>query len=218
VTEARTKQDDIDLFISWFLENYPHLSDEVLARLLLYGELLREASGRKGLVARGDRPHLLQRHFREVLAPPLVERLSFGARGLDVGSGGGLPGIPLAVLRPDLTLTLLEPRQGKVQFLERAALVVGVADRVTIIPATLEEMARGRPAARFDVILSRAVKWSASMVLCVEQISTPEATLIRFGSPDFSAPGVESIPLGGASARAIQIWGREAWSILPSAE
>jgi 16S rRNA (guanine527-N7)-methyltransferase len=78
-----------------------------------------------GLVARGDRPRLHRRHLVESLAPALVAALPKGARLLDVGAGGGLPGIPLAIVRPDLEVTLLEAREKKCSFLERTLLLWG---------------------------------------------------------------------------------------------
>lgn len=74
---------------------------------------------------------------------------------LDVGSGAGLPGIPLAVVRPDLRVTLLEAESRKAAFLEMAAAELGL--RVSVVCAAAEVAARGPLRALFDVATARAV-------------------------------------------------------------
>jgi len=76
-------------------------------------------SGREEALTMGVAPSLL--------AAPL---LPYGARVLDVGSGGGFPAIPLAIARPDLHLTLTEPSHPKAAFLREAARDLGLTYRV----------------------------------------------------------------------------------------
>jgi len=79
-----------------------------------------------------------------------------GASVLDVGSGAGLPGIPLKIARPDLGMTLLEAASRKVAFLEVAAAELGLS--VTVVGSRAEEAAH-EPQLRehFDVVVARAV-------------------------------------------------------------
>lgn len=79
-----------------------------------------------------------------------------GARVIDVGSGAGLPGIPLAVARPDLRVTLLEANRRKAAFLERAVAELGLSTAVVVRRA---EDAGGEAGLReaFDVVTARAV-------------------------------------------------------------
>jgi 16S rRNA (guanine527-N7)-methyltransferase len=73
-------------------------------------------------------------------------------RLLDVGSGGGIPGIPLAIARPDWYVTLVESNQKKVAFLTQAAIELGLRN-VRAIATRIEEMHVER---LFDVVISRA--------------------------------------------------------------
>jgi 16S rRNA (guanine527-N7)-methyltransferase len=94
------------------------LSPEAAERLLAYEDLLRDRAVPLGYVARSDAGRLRERHLLDCLrAVPFVpERGS----ACDLGSGAGLPGIVVAIARPDLSVQLVEPRRGKVAFLELA--------------------------------------------------------------------------------------------------
>jgi 16S rRNA (guanine(527)-N(7))-methyltransferase RsmG len=93
------------------------LSPAQLASLDAYEALLREFAIARGMIAASDTEHLRTRHILDSLrAVPLIEE---GADPVvDLGSGAGLPGVPIAVARPDLIVTLTEPRQGRAAFLE----------------------------------------------------------------------------------------------------
>lgn len=71
---------------------------------------------------------------------------------VDVGSGAGLPGIPLAILRPDLRVTLLESLLRRASFLELAVTELGLDDRVRVVRSRAEDHR-----ATYDVVTSRAV-------------------------------------------------------------
>jgi len=75
-----------------------------------------------------------------------------GATVVDVGSGAGLPGIPLAILRPDLKVTLLESLLRRSNFLDLAVEELGLADRVRVVRARAEDHHE-----RYTVVASRAV-------------------------------------------------------------
>jgi 16S rRNA (guanine527-N7)-methyltransferase len=72
----------------------------------------------RGLIGPREVPRLWERHVLNSAA--VAEAVPDGARVVDVGSGAGLPGIPLGLARPDLTLTLVEPMARRVEFLEEA--------------------------------------------------------------------------------------------------
>ncbi len=84
----------------------------------------------------------------------VAEAVPQGARVVDVGSGAGLPGIPLGLARPDLTLTLVEPMARRVEFLEEAVAELGGdgrrdGSRWRVVRGRAEERSRGRaPSAR----------------------------------------------------------------------
>lgn len=82
-----------------------------------YKDLFLRVSKRINLISAGDRNRLEERHFADSLAP--VDLVPAEAKVADWGSGGGLPGIPLAIARPDVSVTLVESRQKKASFLLR---------------------------------------------------------------------------------------------------
>ena len=113
-------------------------------------ELARMISEWPGLVARPD-PALIE----DCLV--LVEHLGEAKKVVDVGSGGGLPGLPLKIVRPDLKLTLIEADQAKAAFLVHACAKLGL-EGVEVV-ATRAEDAGHDPRLReaFDVAVARAL-------------------------------------------------------------
>lgn len=129
--------------------------------LVAYRDLVLEANRDLNLTAVRDAESFDRRHILESMALAAAletaGRLPAGARVIDVGSGGGLPGIPLAIIRPDLAITLLEATTKKAAFLERAIARLGLG-RVRVLAARAEEAAH-LPAEReqYNLALARAV-------------------------------------------------------------
>ena len=117
-----------------------------------YYRLLKSASSRINLTSVTGYEAVQQRHFLESLAllPALrqVDLLAPGRRErvLDLGAGAGLPGLPLKIAAPDLSLTLLEATARKAAFLRQAADELAL-EQVEVLTGRAEEVARaGRPA------------------------------------------------------------------------
>ena len=119
------------------------------ARLEAYTALLRTRAIPMGIVARSDADLLRERHVEDSLrALDCVE----GARSVaDVGSGAGLPGVPLAIARPDLTVVLIEARRSRVAFLELCV------DTLELRNATVVSGNAERSGVAVDACLCRAV-------------------------------------------------------------
>jgi 16S rRNA (guanine527-N7)-methyltransferase len=128
-----------------------------------YADLLIAAGRRAGVTAIATKERVEQRHFVESLAvaKALLEAsvLSRTAESqvLDVGTGGGFPGLPIKILLPRLRLTLLDARERTAAFLEELMRSLRI-DGVEIVTARAEDAGRD-PAyrERFDVVLARAV-------------------------------------------------------------
>ena len=77
-------------------------------------------------------------------------------RVLDVGSGAGLPGLPLAIAYPDAHYTLVEPRKKRTQFMTIAAQRLGLRDRVDVVAQRIEDFVQSPDYSPFDWVVSKA--------------------------------------------------------------
>jgi len=128
----------------------------VHARIDAYLALLAKWNRTYNLTAIREPVRMVTHHVLDSLAVlPALDRLAPRAtatRLLDVGSGGGLPGIPLALARPAWQITLSESNQKKAAFLTQATIELGLAN-VEVELGRVEDM---RAAAPFDIVISRA--------------------------------------------------------------
>ncbi|WSQ10455.1 16S rRNA (guanine(527)-N(7))-methyltransferase RsmG [Streptomyces sp. NBC_01231] len=102
-----------------------------------YAELLAEAGVQRGLIGPREVPRLWERHLLNCAV--LSEVVPEGVTVCDVGSGAGLPGIPLALVREDLKITLLEPLLRRTTFLTEVVELLGL-DHVTVVRGRAEEV------------------------------------------------------------------------------
>lgn len=134
------------------------LSRDEIGRLAHFLDLLDAANRRMNLTRIVERESAWSRHVLDSLALlAFVE--AAGARNLiDIGSGGGLPGIPLAITMPELPITLLEATGKKARYLAETAEALGL-DHVTVIAERAESLGtpEGGGRAAWDVVTARAV-------------------------------------------------------------
>ncbi len=116
-----------------------------------YANLLADQGVAWGLLGPREVGRLWSRHL--INAAALAPLVPPGIELMDVGSGAGLPGIPLRLARPDLRISLLEPLQRRVRFLELCRRELALPD-VSVVAARAEQV-EGRPVA--DVVTARAV-------------------------------------------------------------
>jgi 16S rRNA (guanine527-N7)-methyltransferase len=107
----------------------------------------------RGLVGPHEAPRIWERHLLNCAA--VAELVPVGVQVIDVGSGAGLPGLVLALARPDLTVWLVEPKLRATTFLTEVVTSLGLERRVTVVRARAEECGGRLPAA--DVITARAL-------------------------------------------------------------
>ncbi len=116
-----------------------------------YAAQLAGAGIERGLLGPREVPRIWDRHILN--SAVLAELVDEGRVVADVGSGAGLPGIPLAIARPDLEVVLIEPLLRRSDFLTETVAALGL-DRVSVLRSRAEDV---RPPARFDVVTARAV-------------------------------------------------------------
>lgn len=122
-----------------------------LPTLVRYARWLADAGVRRGLLGPRETERLWDRHILNCAA--VAELVSPGASLCDVGSGAGLPGVVLAIVRPDIRVTLLEPLLRRSTFLTECVQDLGL-DTVSVVRGRAEDWA-GRMSA--DVVTARAV-------------------------------------------------------------
>ncbi len=132
------------------------LDDVAVSRLSDFLGRLLAMNERVNLTAITDPAEAWTRHILDALTlVPLLSDLPADAPIIDIGSGGGVPAIPIAIARPDLRVTLVEATQKKAAFLTAVAAALGLTN-VTVLAERAEQLLsvqRGR----FDVVTARAV-------------------------------------------------------------
>ncbi|MFW3171563.1 16S rRNA (guanine(527)-N(7))-methyltransferase RsmG [Geodermatophilus sp. CPCC 206100] len=154
----------------------------------------------RGLIGPREVPRLWERHVLNSAA--VAEAVPRGATVVDVGSGAGLPGIPLALARPDLRLTLVEPMARRVEFLEEVVAELGVPWRV--IRGRAEERSVRQAVGAVDVVTARAVAALPRLVAWCRELLRPGAQLVALVGtraveelpaliPDLEAAGMRDV-------------------------
>jgi 16S rRNA (guanine527-N7)-methyltransferase len=128
----------------------------------------------RGLIGPREVPRLWIRHLLNSAA--VAEAVPEGARVVDVGSGAGLPGIPLGLARPDLELTLVEPMARRVEFLTEAVADLGRPWRV--VRGRAEERPVVQAVGEVDVVTARAVAALPRLVTWCRGLLRPGTQLI----------------------------------------
>jgi 16S rRNA (guanine527-N7)-methyltransferase len=143
-----------------------------------YVDILASTGVTWGLLGPGEADRLWNRHILNSAA--LSGLIAADSAVADVGSGAGLPGIPLALLRPDLRITLIEPLLRRSTFLTQSVEELELADRVEVIRSRAEDHHQ-----TYDVVIARAL--------------APLDRLVGWCNP-LRAPGGVILALKGSSA------------------
>lgn len=125
---------------------------------IAYAELLATEGVVRGLIGPRETPRIWSRHLLNCAA--VAERIPDGATVLDVGSGAGLPGLVLAIARPDISVGLVEPLARRTSFLLEAVQQLGLGRSVRVIRGRADEVAAGTTnvgVLTADIVTARAV-------------------------------------------------------------
>ena len=181
------------------------LSEKAAGALFAHYEELRRWNRRLALIGRGTAAEILARHYGEALAALTLIPLDGGV-AVDLGSGAGFPGFPLAAARPDLQMVLVEAREKKASFLlaaaRRAALPLQCLNvRVSHpLPADFPES---------PILLTvRALKLSPDLLSELGRRLDPKGRILMWTGAETPTPPpglvlARQIPLGGSERRRI---------------
>lgn len=138
---------DVQLIYDYF----PKLSEEQKAQFGALADLYHDWNTKINVVSRKDIDELYLRHVLHSLGIAKIQKFKPGSKILDVGTGGGFPGIPLAILFPEVHFTLVDSIGKKIKVVDEVVSGLGLQN-VTSIHGRVEEIDE-----QFDFIVSRAV-------------------------------------------------------------
>jgi 16S rRNA (guanine527-N7)-methyltransferase len=144
----------MELIQSYFRE----LTERQTKQLTALGPLYHDWNEKINVISRKDIDHLYEHHVLHSLALAKYNPFEPGLHVLDAGTGGGFPGIPLAILYPDVQFTLLDATAKKIHVAQEVAAGIGL-ENISVVHARLEEH-RGK----YDIVTSRAVSTLSQMV------------------------------------------------------
>ncbi len=136
-----------------------------------YVDILASDGVLRGLIGPHEVDRLWDRHILNCAA--LTGLVPSGASMVDVGSGAGLPGIPLAVLRPDLRITLLEPLLRRSVFLAEVVGRLGLTDQVQVTRGRAEDHE-----GRYAVVAARAVAPLDRLITWCARLRAPDGVML----------------------------------------
>jgi 16S rRNA (guanine527-N7)-methyltransferase len=155
------------------------LGEEPIRLLALHARELLIWNARLNLTAVADPQEMAALHYADSLAP--APWLRHGAAVLDLGAGGGFPGVPLAVARPDISMTLLDSARKKTSFLAHTAALMGLKN-VRAVQARAEEAVLKGLGGQ-DAVVSRAVADLALLWRLAEPLLVPGGALWAMKGP-----------------------------------
>lgn len=186
-----------------------------LANAVAFVELLRVHGVERGLIGPREVERLWDRHILN--SAVLARLLPHGARVVDVGSGGGFPGIPVALARPDVEMVLVEPMARRVEWLNEVVEKLDIGN-VEVVRGRAEEKALRDEVGLADVVTARAVAplaklagWCLPLVRvggvmlalkgtsADQEVDRDRAAVIRLGGSDIAVSRVGADVLGEAT-------------------
>ena len=171
------------------MKHFPEREAEAQA----YAEFLKGPGIERGLIGPREADRIWERHILNCI--PVSTLMKEGATVIDIGSGAGLPGIVIALARPDLKVTLLEPLQRRVTFLEEAVQGLGV-----IVKRGKAESEIGQ----YDYVTARAVAPLSKLWAISKHLIKPGGSLLAMKG---EAAAAEAAEIPGAIVHEIELEG-----------
>ena len=170
---------NIDLILKYF----PDLTDAQKNQFAALGPLYEEWNGKINVISRKDIENLYQNHILHSLAIARFMQFKSGSTVADLGTGGGFPGIPLAILFPDVQFLLVDSIGKKLTVVEEVANAIGLKN-VQTHHGRIEELKKQQ----FDFIVTRAVatldkliSWTRNKISSKHQNALPNGMIALKG-------------------------------------
>jgi 16S rRNA (guanine527-N7)-methyltransferase len=176
---------------------FPDLTDHQRQRFQMLDPLYRDWNAKVNLVSRKDIDNLYERHVLHSLAIAKLIRFRPGAEILDVGTGGGFPGVPLAILMPEVKFHLIDGTLKKIK------VVQDVIEQLGLENARAEQVrAEELKNARYDFVVTRAVaelnmlrQWTSQRLFKTKESHTLPNGLIALKGGNLKAE-IKALPKG----------------------
>ena len=149
------------------LKYFPTLTPTQIAQYTQAVSLYEEWNARINVISRKDMEHFVLHHLLHSLGIAKIHPFSVGLKVLDVGTGGGFPGIPLAILYPEVSFHLVDSIGKKIKVVEEVASALSLSN-VTYQQARVETLA-----GQYDYIVSRAVTQMADFYKLTKHLLKP---------------------------------------------
>jgi len=164
------------------LKYFPGLTSGQQEKLSMLGPLYHDWNEKINLISRKDIGGLYEKHILHSLSIAKIIRFSGGSRILDVGTGGGFPGIPLAIMFPEVSFHLIDSIGKKIH------VVKTIADELKLENVEVEQIRAEIVKSKYDFVVSRAVtqlpefvKWIGKNVSKVQRNAMPNGILYLKG-------------------------------------
>lgn len=185
-------------------DNHFHLKEQIQEYLLRYLHLMRKWNSVFNLTRITDPKDMIMLHILDSLA---ITPHLHGSRIIDIGTGAGLPGIPLALTQPDRSFVLLDSNSKKTRFLNQVVFDLGLSN-VEVIHSRAEDF---HPAKLFDSILSRAFASLEEMLRTTQHLLNKQGQFLAMKGtypeqeiqaipPEFECLAVHQLHIKGLNA------------------
>lgn len=156
------------------------LETEQLEQIKRYERELKYWNDKVNLISRKDIENLLENHILHSLSALKFIDIPKKANCIDVGTGGGLPGIPIKIARPDINMILLDSISKKVKITDMLAKHTGLRN-IQAICSRAEEFAKDKNNwSRFDVVFSRGVAKISTIVAWIKNLLKKDAKIVLY--------------------------------------
>ncbi len=148
---------DLNLVHRQFTNLGINLSGVQLQQFKLYYKEILQWNSKANLISKRDEERIVERHFLESSALSLFDFFREDATVLDLGSGAGFPGVPIKIIRSDISLVLMDSNRMKALFLKNLVEKLNL-EKVQVLCERAEQASKNIDyRAKFDIVLSRAV-------------------------------------------------------------